>query len=191
MSHVEFFTVYAGESRLIPVRIQTADCSSFSLAGLVEVQARFRKKDGQALIKTYVQEGPLPGGVTVVDAASGRLFISLTPEDTANLKLGERQDFTLFVYRGNRAAVTSGAIQFKANVPGIHMNGARLVFNGVQTVQQVVTAFNKVAQPEYEVYFLGDGTQVLSAQTLTLSGGTDNKRVANFVRMASVLKPSV
>ena len=188
---VEYFTVYSGESRTIPLRITYPDCTSFDLTGTVDMQVRFRKKDGQALIKTLLTEGPLVGGVSIVDAPSGRMAVALSSDDTDLFKLGERQDFTVIIFKGNRAQVVVGPVTIKAVVPGNDMNGVELVFNGTATVQQVVDAYNAINQPDQEIYFLGSGATVPAAATVVLSGGTDNKRMTNFLRGITVLKQSV
>lgn len=189
---LEFLSVYQNESRDLPVRVQMPDCLPFDLTGVTEIQARFRATDGLVYIKTLTNEGGLNFGVSVVGApTAGRLSIALSPADTLALKMGERQDFTLAIYKGARAQVVSGGITFKAVDPGITGNNVVLSFDNVKTVQQVVDAYNASVFPEKEIYFLGSGATVLPVGTATLVGGTDQKRIVNYYRALSVLSPSI
>jgi len=59
------------------------------LTGILAAEARFRKSDDTALVKT------LGSGVTVVSAVGGKIKVTLAPADTALLKPGLGEDFVL------------------------------------------------------------------------------------------------
>lgn len=191
MHTVEFFSVYLGESITRGLVIKNQDKTPYDLTGVTEIQVRFKKSDGSALVKNMVQEGPLPGGVTIVDAVRGQIQVELTPAETQLLKVGERQDFTVAMFRGEVAQASTGGITFLANEPGTKMNGVKLEFDGVKTVQQVVDAYNDSVEQALEVHFNGSPAAVLAVQTVTLNGGSDDKRIAVFSKALSVLKAPV
>lgn len=86
----EYLTVIQGEERTLPLRITKTNGASFTLAGVTEITVKFKKTDGTTLSKT------LTGlFVTVVDAPAGRFTVLLSEAETALLKKGERQDFTV------------------------------------------------------------------------------------------------
>lgn len=47
----EYFQVYTGEDRTIPLRVVNIDGTPFSLVGVSEIEARFKKADGSVLSK--------------------------------------------------------------------------------------------------------------------------------------------
>lgn len=192
MAVVEFISVYIGESRLIPLRLQTQDIQSYDLTGATEIQARFRAQNGTALIKTLTNEGNLlTGGVSIVDAAAGRITVNVSSDDTVLMKPGDRQDFTIVVFKGARSTVDAGGVTVKAVEPGDILNGVQLSFNGIITIDQAITAYNGLHTPEKWLYYMGPGTAVPTAGTYALAGGTDSKRVVNIRRALSLVKQSV
>jgi len=188
---VEFISVHLKESRTIALRLGLEGCLPYDLTGYTDIHARFRKADGQALVKTLTLEGPLTGGVSVIDAQVGRVSIALTPADTEVLKIGERQDFTIFVFKGNRASLNLVSAVIKSIDPGTLLNGLEFIFTGSTTVSSLVSAYNESVDTARHVYFTGTASFTPAAGTYSLSGGTDNKRVANMERMISVFKQSV
>ena len=189
---IEYFELFLGESVSRVIQIRNKDLTPYDLSGATEIQVRFKKSDGQALIKTLNTESPLLGGVTVVNAIKGQLQVALSPSESGLLKLGERQDFTVIVFKGTVASVTSGPIQIKANEPGTASNGIALSFDGTKTVDQAVADYNAMVAPAQEVHVISGGSNTpASGTTLSLAGGTDSKRVAVVAKGISVLKSPV
>lgn len=188
MAIVEYYSIKVGEGRTIPLRIVHKDRTSFDLTGVTEIQVRFRKKDGTALIKTLVNIAPLSGGVTVVEALEGRILIDLQSLESELLKIGERQDFSVIVFKGNWAQVTDSGITIRSREPSSKLNGLQLNFDGVMTVDQVIASYNDSVNTMLEVMLTaGLGSTVLPVGVRTLTGGTNTgKRVANFRRSLSV-----
>lgn len=86
----EYLTVVQGEERTLPLRIQKSNGSSFSLVGVSEITVKLKNQDGTTLSKTLTSTA-----VAIVDAAAGRYSVLLSEAETALLKRGERQDFTV------------------------------------------------------------------------------------------------
>ena len=70
------------------------------------------------------------------------------------------------------AQATKDNVIFTADTPGAGGNTISLVFNGSDTIDTVVTAWN-MANPGNTVSHNGTGTDILSAETLDLGGGRD------------------
>lgn len=49
----EFFQVYTGEDRVLPLRVINLDGTPFSLVGVTEIEVRFKKADNGVLSKKY------------------------------------------------------------------------------------------------------------------------------------------
>jgi len=181
-----FFEVIQGEDRFIILRITVGKGGvPLSLAGVTDLRIKFRKAVSGTLEKV------LGSGVEIVDAALGKYSLQLTQLDTPQLLVGERLDFTVVVNKGLRATATSSGITYTAVTPGSLGNSIALVFDGVKTITQVVTAWN-TANASNQVGFTGGlGSTVPSSGTVTLSGGTNNKREINYERAITVRKPSV
>lgn len=71
------------------------------------------------------------------------------------------------------ASSSDDSISFTATTAGILGNSISLVFDGVSTVQDVVDAWN-TANPTNTVSHDGLGTEVLTSQTVSLTGGVDS-----------------
>ena len=106
--------------------------------------------------------------------SSGRLIISGRWFEDAPHVSGDAGLFALGVRNdGVQASATVGPNVFTAVNYGTSGNSISLVFNGVSSVSTVVAAWN-VANPANQVSFTGSGATVPSAQTVTLSGGSEN-----------------
>lgn len=191
---VEFYSIYQGDDRTLPLRVQNPvpDCTPYSLVGVTDIQVKFKKFDGQAITKTLVADFPLAGGIQILDASAGRFSVELTEDESALLHVGERQDFTAYIYKGLISTSTYAGVVFKANNPGASGNLITLVFDGIKTVSQVISVWN-LANYNNQVHFMAPetGTSVLAAGTTVLAGGTNNRRIVNYKRAISVFKPSV
>ena len=86
----EFLRVVQGEERTLPLRIERSNGASFSLTGVTEITARFKNTDGTVLSKTLTS-----GAIVVVDAPAGRYTVLLSEIETAALRAGDRQSFTV------------------------------------------------------------------------------------------------
>lgn len=77
------------------------------------------------------------------------------------------------LFDGDKATKLAGGVNFTATYTGTGGNSISLVFDGVKTVDAVRHAWN-VANPDNTVEHDGAGTEVLTAQTVTLIGGSLN-----------------
>ena len=89
-----------------------------------------------------------------------------------------------FVNRGNgdvtgktATASSAGIFFFACGGPGTIGNTITLIFNGIDTVSAVVSAWN-LANPLNKVCFTGSGATVLVPQTVTLAGGAGTQATA-------------
>lgn len=181
-----YFEVIQGEDRFVILRITVGKGGlPYSLAGITDLRVKLRKAVGGTLEKVL---GP---DVAVVDAALGKFSLQLTQLDTPQLLVGERLDFTVVVNKGLRATTISSGITYTAVTPGSLGNSIALVFDGVKTITQVVNAWNTANASNQVGFTGGPGSTVPSSGTVTLSGGTNNKREINFERSITVRKPSV
>ena len=187
---IDFIILNMPEDRLVALQIRNPDCTPFDLTGATEIQARFKQADGSALVKTMVAESPLAGGISVTQANQGRFTVQV--KSTDSFAIGERQDFSVVIYKGVIPSAVYGGVTFRANIPGTAGNSIALVFDGIKTVQQVINVWN-TAHTDNQVHFVAPetGSSVLAAGTVTLSGGTDNRRVAILARALSVRKQTI
>lgn len=74
-------------------------------------------------------------------------------------------------FDGVKATQTAGGVQFDAKFNGTEGNSIALVFDGVETVDEVVSAWNN-DNPNNMAVHDGVGTEVLGAQTVNLAGGS-------------------
>lgn len=86
----EYFQVYTGEDRDLPLRIINIDGTPFSLVGATEIEARFKKADGGVLSKKLTT-----AGIVVGSDILGKITVKLTAADTALLLVGAKQSFTV------------------------------------------------------------------------------------------------
>lgn len=83
--------VIQGEDKTLSLIVQRRNLSSFSLSGVTEISARFRKTDGTILVKTLTASG-----VVIVDAPAGKFSVILTKVDTLSLRVGQLQSFDVY-----------------------------------------------------------------------------------------------
>lgn len=93
----EFTQVVLGEDRDIALRIVGADHTNYDLTGVAEITALFKKADLTLLQKKFTLTQ-----IDVVDAINGRILIHLLQADTALLRVGDRQDFTLVIDKAGK-----------------------------------------------------------------------------------------
>lgn len=84
---------------------------------------------------------------------------------------GGYQEITTAQTPAVSAKATYGAFTFTAVQPGITGNEIQLIFNGTQTVQQVVDAWNLLYPLNSVSYTGGAGTVVLTSGNVTLNDG--------------------
>jgi len=103
------------------------------------------------------------GAMVMIVKADGvtRSADTATPRKITNVVIGN----------GVAATATVGVNTFTAVNVGAGGNAIALVFDGTDDVTTVVTAWN-TANPTNQVGFTGAGGTVLTAQTVTLSGGS-------------------
>jgi len=100
----EFFTIYQGEIRVLPLRIVTCNGISFDLTGCTNLEVSFPSAQGGYIVKT------LSTGISIVDAQQGRFTVSLTADDTKAMRIGERQCFSALIKFGTSL---SRVVQFE------------------------------------------------------------------------------
>lgn len=191
MREVEYYTVYQGENRDLPLRLENPDRTPFDLSGFTAILCRFKKQDGQALeLSSVFADG---GNISCPNPSSGRFLVSIPADKSSLLKVGDRQDFTVIVHKGARAVSTYGAITFEAKYPGTESNSIVLQFDGVKTLGQVVDEWNlKNTDLSVKVTSADPLTDVPPAGTATFSGGTSTgRRKCNFYRSLNVVKQQV
>lgn len=191
MSEIQYYSIYQGEARDLPLRLENPDRTPFDLTGFTAILCRFKKQDGQALeISSVLADG---AGIVAPNPTSGRFLVSVDTTQSALLKEGERQDFTVIVHKGARATSTYGAITFEAKYPGKESNSVVLLFDGVKTIGAVLDEWNlKNADLAVKLTSADPLTTVPAAGSATFSGGTSTgKRICNFYRALNVIKKKV
>jgi hypothetical protein len=190
MGCIEYYTLLPGEERVIPLRAVYSDQSPINLTGVTEIIVRFKRKDGNALIKSMTGTD-----VLIVDPLAGRYSVKLSSDDTRSLKKGERQDFTAVIYRGIKGSYsevvgytpTPVPFVWSARYPGVNGN-VTLTFDGTSTIDQILEKHN-YDNPEQPVSISLplQGVKIPPAGNITLAGGTDTgTRPINYYRMITV-----
>lgn len=87
VNFVEQITIYQGEDRDLELHLFNECDEKFALGTPDEIEAKFKNDDDTFLVKT------LGSGVTIIDAPNGKIKVELTALETADLRLGEEQDF--------------------------------------------------------------------------------------------------
>lgn len=97
-------TIVAGEDRVLKLRLRSPTCEDetepFDLTGVTEIAVRFKKQDGTTLEKTLTGTG-----VVVTNHVLGKFNVVLGDTETALLKIGTRQSFTVVVDIGTTRRV--------------------------------------------------------------------------------------
>lgn len=177
----EYFVVIQGEDRTLPLRAVNRDYTSFKLTGVTEIRARFKRTNGSVLEKRLSD-----GAVHVIDEDEGRFTVDLTQLETPLILVGERQSFTVLIDKGLRSTATHGGGTFSADLPGTLGNNIVLNFDGIKTVQQVVNAWNTANPTNLVEFSMVLGTDVLPAGSVTLAGGTNNRRIVQYASALTV-----
>lgn len=94
------------------------------------------------------------------------IYISFVKADRSDLILSKTQ------IAAKKASVSIYDLTFSADNAGANGNNIVLSFDGVQTVDEVVTAWND-ANPANTVSYTGDANYVLPTQNIQLTGGYD------------------
>ncbi len=85
------FTIVQGEDRTLSLIVRLSNGSSFPLAGVTEITARFRKTDG-----TFLEKLLSLTQVVVTDAPAGKFTVALTDADTLLIRVGALQTFEVY-----------------------------------------------------------------------------------------------
>ena len=104
MTTNETVKIVQGEDRVLKLRLRSPTCEDetepFDLTGNTEIEVRFKKQDGTTLSKLKTT-----GGVVVTNLILGKFDVVLSDAETALLKIGSRQSFTVVVDIGTTRRV--------------------------------------------------------------------------------------
>ena len=92
-----FITVITGEERDIAISFKKEDGSPYTLNDPDEIVVKFRNSDNTLLEKLLT----VPGEVTIVNDTLGQILVNLQEADTTDLRIGERQDFSVDITKGS------------------------------------------------------------------------------------------
>lgn len=91
-----FVTVITGEERNISISFKKEDGSPYTLNDPDEIIVKFRNSDNSLLEKSLT----VPGEVTIVSDVLGEILVNLQEADTEDLRVAERQDFSVDLIKG-------------------------------------------------------------------------------------------
>lgn len=91
--------VVQGEDKIIDLKIRDENGDPYDLTGYSAIEAKFKNTDGTLLTLA------VGTGVTVVSAILGRIQLSLTDLQTAELKAGDFMDFEVKITIGTSTQI--------------------------------------------------------------------------------------
>jgi hypothetical protein len=181
-------TLVPGESRNFVIKILQQNLSPYDSTNLTDIQVHFKKYDGTALILSL---SSLFGGITAMSLDHSIFSCNLTVEQSQELKTGEQNDFTVYLYFGLFSTGSYSGANFTASNPGSAGN-VTITFDGVTDINTTLQEYNNMNPYSPSILLVSGavGTAVLPAGSLVLSGGTNNNRIVNLYRALNI-RPAI